>query len=440
MTIETLGHATLCIRTNDGKPLLLTDPWLIGSCYWRSWWLQNYPTKEEFAELQTAKFCYVTHEHPDHFHTASIRKLGNGPQYIAPELPQENIAEFLKGQGNTAQALKAFEWYALNDEVSVLCMPLLNDDSTLLINTPNAIIVNLNDSKPSSSQLKQVAAFMDKEAPGKKRVLLSSYSPASIVNSFLRGSERVSMKDKREYVDYISRNCHLLKADFFMPFASQVIFYRTDSAWANEFKVSYDNMREHWSAPDTELMHPYSKIDLSTFETSYTKPEDYNHDPSIPREKALAQEKIDKEADFTAEDVARLRKKMNRNRLMLAMLFWRGIGFSTDKTDLHWSPWSGRVIEGKSKGSFTLRIPTQALKDALEFGHFGDLGITMFTLIILNQRTDPRMVYVFFLLITLHDYRHTASIGNFFKWLSNSIRIRSWKIPAVAKQHQLASA
>ncbi|CAN5285419.1 hypothetical protein BH20ACI1_BH20ACI1_05520 [soil metagenome] len=40
---KTLGHATLLLFEN-GKPLIATDPWLIGSAYWRSWWLEKYPT------------------------------------------------------------------------------------------------------------------------------------------------------------------------------------------------------------------------------------------------------------------------------------------------------------------------------------------------------------------------------------------------------------
>ena len=40
MNLKTYGHATLSLE-NDEKPILITDPWLIGSCYWRSWW--NYP-------------------------------------------------------------------------------------------------------------------------------------------------------------------------------------------------------------------------------------------------------------------------------------------------------------------------------------------------------------------------------------------------------------
>jgi hypothetical protein len=440
MRIETLGHASLCIRDDGAGPLLLTDPWLIGSCYWRSWWLQNYPTREALEELRTARYCYVTHTHPDHFHTASIRRLGTAPQYLCPELPQERIASFLRQQGKTAQVIKPFEWYRLSDQVSMLSMPLLNDDSALLIDTPTAIIVNLNDSKPSTGQLKKLDKFMGLHSGGKKRILLSSYSPASIVNSFLRGSQRVSIKEKKEYVSYICRNCRILKVDLFMPFASQVIFYRTDSAWANEYKVGHGDLMAHWSAPETALLYPYASVDLDTFETGFVKPEDYNHNPNIARQKALAQEAVDKAAEFSEKDIERLQTKMNRNRFLLALLFRKGIGFSTDRMELSWSPWSGKVTVGVAKGSFTLRIPTQALKDALEFGHFGDLGITMFTLIVLNEHTDPRMVYVFFMLNTLHDYHHTASVRNFFEWVVNSFRVRAWKIPAVSGQHRLAGS
>mgnify|MGYP001354926004 FL=1 len=67
-SVETIGHACIVLRKPGGTPVLFTDPWLIGSCYWRSWWLQNYPSEEQISELQKAKFCYITHEHPDHLH------------------------------------------------------------------------------------------------------------------------------------------------------------------------------------------------------------------------------------------------------------------------------------------------------------------------------------------------------------------------------------
>lgn len=47
MPFKILSHASLLINSDANE--LLVDPWLIGSCYWRSWW--NYPpVKKEIIE------------------------------------------------------------------------------------------------------------------------------------------------------------------------------------------------------------------------------------------------------------------------------------------------------------------------------------------------------------------------------------------------------
>ena len=74
---------------------------------------------------------------------------------------------------------------------------------------------------------------------------------------------------------------------------------------------------------------------------------------------------------------------------------------------------------------------TQALKDAVTYGHFGDLGITMFTLVILNRSNNPKLIYIFFILLTLHDYEHTISFSNFAKWVKESTKNYKWIIPAL---------
>src|SRR5436305_9312930 len=63
--LATLGHACLAVYREGQNPPLMTDPWLIGSVYWRSWWLQNYPSAAEIDWRAKAARVYVTHEHPD---------------------------------------------------------------------------------------------------------------------------------------------------------------------------------------------------------------------------------------------------------------------------------------------------------------------------------------------------------------------------------------
>ena len=430
MNVETLGHAGMLVRDERGTPVLFTDPWVIGSCYWRSWWLQNYPDSTLLDELKRVRYCYITHEHPDHFHTASIRHLGSGIEYLAPDLPEEHIVDYLSSQGHKASVVPAFTWKILQDRVRMLSMPLFNDDSALVVDTPHAVLINLNDTKPRMSQLRQLRRELDTSLPGKKRVLLSSYSPASIVNSFVRNAERVSLRQKPDYVRYICDNCRILGADYFLPFASQVIFKRTDSAWANDFKVTFDDLRSHWDAAATQLLPPFTRLNLS--DGSYTSiPEErYRHDEQALLPKVEAQQALDASATLTDKEVEQLRRKLSHCRWLLAALFPKGVGFSMETLDLHYDPWRGTLRQGIARGDFVLRVPAQAFREAVQYGHFADLGTTMFTIVTLNGNMHPRRVYLFFLLMSLHDYGHTAGFTNVTRWLRTSARVQHWRLPA----------
>ena len=430
MNVETIGHAGLLLRDDQQRPLLVTDPWLRGSCYWRSWWLQHYPDEALVNEVRTVAYCYITHEHPDHFHTASIRLFDPSVQFLTPDLPHQRMAGYLAGQGRNVRRLPPLRWHALGPAVRILSIPLVNDDSALIVETPEAVLIDLNDSKPRRGQVKQLAASLDRACAGKRRVLLSSYSPASIVNSFIRGAERVSLRQKPDYVRYVCDLCALLRADDYLPFASQVIFRRTDSAWANEFKVTFDDLQRHWSAAGTRLLPPYTRLDLRDGAFTSVPPDRYNHDAGAYQPKVEAQQALDEAAVFSDEDVGRLQRKLNHGRWLFALLFPTGIGFALERGGLHYDPWRGTVRRAPASGDFVLRVPAQAFKEAVQYGHFADMGTTMFTIVTLNGNLHPRRVYLFFMIMALHDYGHTVSVGHAVEWLRHAARLQQWRIPA----------
>ena len=81
MHFRTLSHACLEIGSN-GK-ILLTDPWLVGSCYWRSWW--NYPpVADEIVDQLLPDAIYISHIHWDHFHGPSLRRFPKDTLIIIP--------------------------------------------------------------------------------------------------------------------------------------------------------------------------------------------------------------------------------------------------------------------------------------------------------------------------------------------------------------------
>ena len=67
-SFETMGNAIVLVR-RDGKPLLVTDPWLKGRVYFGSWAHDRPLTEQQIADCATAApFVWISHGHPDHLH------------------------------------------------------------------------------------------------------------------------------------------------------------------------------------------------------------------------------------------------------------------------------------------------------------------------------------------------------------------------------------
>ncbi len=421
MRIQTIGHASLLISADDGAPLLLTDPWLAGSTYWHSWWLENYPDADEFARLRKVEYCYITHEHPDHFHLRSLKRLGNGPQYLSPMLPERGIVQILTEMNMKAEALRSMTWRQLTDDLRVLSVWLWTDDSILLIDTPTALILNLNDTRPPWSFIRAAGRF--RAACGKPLVMLSSYSPASVVNSFRRGSDFLTVKRKQDYVDYVNALCDSAQADYFMPFASQATFLRSDSKWANEFKVTHEDLQAGWKSR-TRLLPPYCTLNLNDWSFSAVARSSYRASDEPVTEQIAEQEAMDGNCALSDDEIAACQRQLNATWFVYAMLYPQGILFDTRAERFLYRPFRRSLIrvDDASEFAFRLTVPAQSLKDAINFGHLGDLGIAMFSIVQLKSVRNPWLVYGFFVLETFKDYRHLSSVGAFLRWSRSAVR------------------
>jgi|TARA_B110000027_G_scaffold133325_1_gene161514 hypothetical protein len=427
MHIETLGHASLYLTDSSNRSILITDPWLIGSTYWRSWWLQHYPTENELKKIYNSEFVYITHQHSDHFHLPSLKKFSKKINLLIPDLPDKTLYNFLNTQDFNHQIIKKNKWRKINSDhsISLLSVPLWNDDSILIIDTIDATIINLNDAKPPKFILKKLGKFVKNNK--KKSILLSSYSPASIVNSFRVDKEILSIKSKNDYVFYLNKICDEIKPDIFMPFASQAIFQRKDSTWANEFKVTFDDLQNGWDTKKTKLVPCYSKIDLKDFSIKSLEKVNYNkRTPQIINNKVKQQIDEEEKYDFSDKDIEILETKIKKVNFFINIFFRNGIGFKVEKKNLIYKKKKIYEITENNKnlilnGDFIIEVPGLVLKDVLKNGYFGDLGITMFTLIHTKKGLDPRLVYLFFILIGLDDYGHTKSIIRTIIWASKQL-------------------
>jgi UDP-MurNAc hydroxylase len=407
--LRTIGHACLMIL-EDGAPILATDPWLIGSVYWRSWWLEKYPSEADIEQVRKARFLYITHCHLDHFHWPSLRRLGPH-RVLHPAFPGYPIPGFLQSRGFRNWTLEPLTWYALSDNVRVASVPVPVDDSILIVDTPNAVIFNINDGAPRRVLLERIRKTFN--PAGKTAIALKSYSPASAGALTFRDGVRVPLKSKQDFVQVAIDISNALGADYFVPFASQAFFNREDSKWANGHKVTYEDLAAHWSGTKAKLCQPFVTMDLTSFAwtSAYDAVKRSLNETQLQR--VRDEEEEEKHFTWSDDSTAKLKRYMD-DIYFLRLLYRRGIGWrlTTSGRGFFYRPRSRTLEEGiPANHDFFISVPDKVLDDALTNGVLTDLGITLFVRI--DTQVPIKLSYLFFILMGLRDYGHFKSLGEF---------------------------
>ena len=413
--LKTLGHATMMV-TENGVPLIATDPWLIGSAYWRSWWLEKYPSKEEIEEVRNAKNIYITHSHPDHFHYPSIRFIGKR-KFLHPRFPRYDVPPFLKENDFESEILEGWQWKQIGDNVRAMSIAVPIDDSILIVETPHAYILNFNDSAPRPNFLRLIRDKVLKGREGRAVIVLKSYSPASIARSMYREGKAEPMKDKRDYCDTAREIAESVGATHFIPFASQVFFSRNDSNWANESKVTYEDLRGFWADGSVQLLPPFIEMNLETTEFTSSCSDVNRKLDKENLQKVMEREKEEDEFVLPDDCASRLQKYMSEI-YFLRIFFRRGIGWRATKSRKEFF-YNTRTkkLENKIPDNYDLIIslPDKVLYESLQNNVMTDLGITMF--IRVDTKVSIKFTYGFFLLMGLHDYGHFNSWKDWMRFV-----------------------
>ena len=235
------GHSCCEIRLKEVS--LLCDPWLFGSCYWRSWW--NFPKPESIESLlkvwkqKRLVLIYLTHLHWDHFHGPTLRRLvselGN-VRFLIPKTPESRLGQDLKLFAKTIpidQLIHAKDYtYDLFTLISFQ-QGIAFADSTLAIKVGQDWIWNMNDCKLTSHSLKHLSAIA-----GTPKYALRSHSSANW-RSCIRGqsSEGLELsydKSLRSYSDEFFQSCYLTGASTAIPFASNIACLHRDTFQYNK--------------------------------------------------------------------------------------------------------------------------------------------------------------------------------------------------------------
>ena len=219
---KVLSHACLLLKTE--KHSIIIDPWLLGSCYWRSWW--NFP-KANFNEheLLDVDAVIISHIHWDHWHSPTLKKYFKNKDIIIPDEPGLRSERDLRKMGfKTINRIKHGKKISIGDiDLSLYQFGLLSTDAAIVIEAGGIKILNANDAKLAGLPLNNLVKIH-----GKFDFALRSHSSANPRICYQIEGEKFAHFDDQEHyfrsyklfmdavnpryaIPFASNHCHLHK-------------------------------------------------------------------------------------------------------------------------------------------------------------------------------------------------------------------------------------
>lgn len=233
MRMMVLSHAGLLVEGSGRQ--LACDPWLVGSCYWRSWW--NYPpVSEETLSQVKPDFIYLTHLHWDHFQGPSLRRFSMDTPILIPYDRYTRMRDDLRKIGfKTIMELHHGQSYHLADDFKVTSYHFSPfTDSALVIECEDVTIFNANDAKLMGLPLGQIL-----NRHPKIDFALRSHSSANARLSYQYIDHPNEMADDTSaYSRAFCAFMHRVRPRYAIPFASNTCHLHKDTQRYNALAVS----------------------------------------------------------------------------------------------------------------------------------------------------------------------------------------------------------
>jgi UDP-MurNAc hydroxylase len=238
-----IGHAAVFVETSG--PSLLLDPWLWGSCFWRSWW--HYPPRAELEpHWLSPDFIYLTHYHFDHFHYPSMRKLDKQIKVLLPRFGVDTMRKEVEELGFEHVEEMPHGWHKeLAPGVSITAYQYGFDDSCVVIADGDDIIVNCNDCKIKGRSLEQVKQDFGRPTFMWKNHSYSVHYPLCYEAEDATDLELVT---RDSFSDDFNEVAASLRPRYAVPFASTIAFLHPESRFLNASAITPNEIAEKFEA------------------------------------------------------------------------------------------------------------------------------------------------------------------------------------------------
>lgn len=386
LAFETLGNASVMVFQH-GRAVLATDPWLTGTCYFGSWALDHGMTAEQIAHFQDADFIWISHGHPDHLHDESLQMLPRGKRILLADHYNQDIATHLRAMGFEVTILPYRQWFRISDQVRIMTLDNMNQDSILVVEAGDKLLLNLNDS-PLCGEFRFLRRLARRYGRDRTFVLALTSIDADMFNFVdQNGQSLAGPPDERKpgAIWAVARTADRLGAGSFCCSSSQHIYVRSDSVWANPFRISWSDLQRYWSRPNVRLIEPFVTVDLGTGAITRNHPTQTSDETQITDRTGDDDwnERLS-EAEWASVEAFIRRFELVRRHIDFTEFV---VGGETRRFELN-PP--ARNSAGPQRG-IVFMAPRRSLLDTVTYGYFDDLLIGNFMKVrLVNTTLYPR--------------------------------------------------
>jgi hypothetical protein len=249
--IKFINHACFLIENINGD--VLFDPWFSGKVFNNSWSLLR---DTEDINLNNVKYVIFTHEHPDHLHWPTLKKVSNNSKHkvnvLVPLRENKNIVENIRKLGCKCAEIPNNLEVKLGDFMYITNYTT-GHDSAYVFKINDKVYLNQNDCQLSNKQCETIA----RKFPNIDFWMIQF----SLAGYYANETDHEGLQKAKDFHINMVKNYHnFFKPNVTIPFASFIFFCKKYNSFLNKWIVDIEEICNKLHEVEMQILFYNDKI------------------------------------------------------------------------------------------------------------------------------------------------------------------------------------